>query len=151
MKGFELMNSTKFSIAVALINPNNASEVLAVKRPVNDDNLPNVWGLPAITPKDGELPEDAVKRLGIEKLATEIGATSYIGIKRADRNTYELILMDIQAELKGREPSVKDATTTGTKYVDQQWTSDYSIFKEAAAKGSLCSRIFLESKGMSWE
>jgi len=145
------MKPTKFAIAVALINPNNASEVLAVKRPANDDSLPNVWGLPAIVPKDGELPEDAVKRLGVEKLATEIEATSYIGIKRSDRNTYELILMDIETELKGVEPSVKDATTTGTKYVDQQWTSDYSIFKEAAIKGSLCSRIFLESKEISWE
>lgn len=145
------MKPTKFSIAVALINPNDASEVLAVKWPADDDNLPNVWGLPAITPKDGELPENAVKRLGIEKLATKIEAVSYIGIKSADRDTYELILMDIQAELKGAEPSVKDAITTGTKYVDQRWTSDYSLFKEAATKGSLCSRIFLESKSLSWE
>jgi len=145
------MNSTKLSIAVVLINPNDASEILAVKRPADDDSLPNVWGLPAITPRDRELPEDAVKRLGVEKLTTEIQARSYIGIKRADRHTYELILMDIQAELKGAEPSVNDATTTGTKYVDQQWTSDYSIFKEAAAKGSLCSRILLESKGLMWD
>lgn len=144
------MNPTKFSIAVVVINPNNPTEVLAVKRPPTDDGLPNVWGLPAITPKDGELPEDAVKRLGIEKLATEIKAISYIGIKYTERNTYNLILMDIQVDLVGKEPSVQEATTTGTKYVDQQWTSNYSIFKEAASKGSLCSRIFLESKGIAW-
>lgn len=110
-----------------------------------------MWGLPAIVPTDSELPEAVVKRLGIEKLATQIEATSFIGIKRIDKNTHELILMDIQAKLSGEEPSVSNATTTSTKYVEQQWVSDYSIFKEAASKGSLCSRIFLESKGMSWE
>lgn len=145
------MHPTKFSIAAVIYNLNNPMEVLAVKRPSDDTILPNVWGLPAISPKDGELPEDAVKRLGIEKLATEIEAVSYIGIKRIDKDVHELILLEIEAKLKGEEPSVKDGTTTGTKYVDQKWTSDYSIFKEAAIEGSLCSRIFLESKGILWE
>lgn len=133
-----------------VINPNNNSEVLAVKRPPTDNGLPNVWGFPAITPVEGELPELAIKRLGVEKLATDIEATSYLGIKYTQRDTYNLILMDIQARLIGKEPSVIDAATTGTKYVDQQWTSDYSIFKEAASKGSLCSQIFLESRGIDW-
>jgi ADP-ribose pyrophosphatase YjhB (NUDIX family) len=122
-----------------------------VKRPATDASLPNVWGLPAVVVKAGELPEDAVRRLGVEKLSTEIEPQSYIGIKRMERDTQELILMDIVATLHGGEPSVETATTTGTKYIDQQWTGDYSIFTEAAQKGSLCTRIFLESKGMSWE
>ena len=140
----------KFVIAVVVINPENALEVLAVKRPSSDETLPNVWGFPAVAVKDGELPESAVRRLGIEKLATEVESISYIGIQRADRSTYELILMEVRGALKGGQPSVKDATTTGTKYVDQQWTSEYAIFKEAATKGSLCSRIFFESKGLTW-
>lgn len=144
------MNPTKFAIAAVVINPKNSAEVLAVKRPSTDDSLPNVWGLPAIVVSDGELPEDAVKRLGFEKLSTEIKATSYMGIKYTERNTYNLILMDIQVRLTGKEPSVLEATTTDTKYVDQQWTSDYSLFKEAASKGSLCSQIFLESKNITW-
>lgn len=145
------MKPTKFAIAAILMDSKDANEILAVKRPPNDESLPDVWGLPAVTVKDGELPEDAVRRLGVEKLSTKIEPISYIGIKRADREKYELILMDIKAELKGVEPSVKNATTTGTKYVDQKWTNDYVIFKEAAEKGSLCSRILLESKGISWE
>lgn len=145
------MKPTKFSIAVAIFNPDNNSEVLAVKRPPTDDSLPNVWGLPAVTPIDGELPETAVKRLGIEKLVTNIEAVSYIGIKYTERSAYNLILMEVEARLIGESPSVKDATTIETKYVDQQWTSDYSIFKKAASKGSLCSQIFLKSKGISWD
>ena len=55
------MKPTKFAIAVALYHPVDKSKVLAVKRPANDDSLPNVWGLPAVVVKEGELPEDAVK------------------------------------------------------------------------------------------
>lgn len=144
------MNPTKFAIAAIITNPQNQEEVLAVKRPPTDDSLPNIWRLPAIIVNDGELPEDAIKRLGVEKLSTEIKAVSYLGVKYAERSTYRLILMDLQANLTGNEPSVREATTTGTKYIDQQWTSDYSLFKEAASKGSLCSQIFLDSKGISW-
>lgn len=142
---------SKFAIAAILIHPNNSHEVLAVKRPSTDKELPNVWGLPAITPQSGELPEVAIRRLGFEKLSTEIEPVAYIRIKHAIRTGYELILMDIEAKLVGTEPSVNDATTTGTKYTDQQWTSDFSIFKEAANKGSLCTQLFLQSKGISWQ
>lgn len=145
------MKPTKFAIAAIIWNPDNKSEVLAVLRPPNDDSLPNVWGLPAVGVKDGELPEEAIKRLGIEKISTDIRAVSFVGIKQIEREQFELILMDIEAELVGPAPSVVSATTTGTKYVEQLWVSDYQIFKEAASKGSLCTRIFLESQGMSWE
>lgn len=145
------MKPTKFAIAAVLYNPKNSLEVLAVKRPDTDKELPNVWGLPAVIVQEGELPEDAIRRLGIGKLSTTIEPISYIGIKRIERDTHELILMEIQSELKGGEPSIENATTKGTKYVDQQWTSDYNLFKEAASKGSLCSRVFLESKGIPWE
>jgi 8-oxo-dGTP diphosphatase len=145
------MKPTKFAIAVALYNPANQDEVLAVKRPADDKDLPDVWGLPAVVIKDGELPEDAVRRLGIEKLSTTIEPVLYLGIMRAERAEFELILMDITAKLVGGEPSVQNALTTGTKYVDQQWTSDYTIFLDAARKGSLCTRIFLRSKEVMWE
>lgn len=145
------MKPTKFAIAAVIMHPEHADQVLAVKRPSEDDSLPDVWGLPAVNVTKGELPEDALRRIGAEKLATRIEPVSYVGIKRAERAAYELILMDIVAKLTGDEPSVRNATTTGTKYVDQQWTNDYSIFIDAARKGSLCSRVFLESKGMARE
>lgn len=146
-----IMKPIKFAIAAVLVNPRNNLEVLAVKRPPHDKNLPNVWGLPAVIVKDGELPEEALKRLGVEKLSADIFPVSYIGIEHTDRKDYELILMDIEAELKGGKPSALNATTLDTKYIDQQWVSDFNIFKDAASKGSLCSRVFLKSRGISWE
>ena len=145
-----VMKSTKFSVAVLLINPDNDKEFLVVKRPPDDDRLPNVWGLPAVTIQSNELPENTVKRIGIEKLDTDIEATEYIGIKRSDRDDYELILIDIKAKLTGKQPSVEKAQTENTKYVDQQWTSDLNILKDAASKGSLCSQIVLDASSIDY-
>ena len=145
------MKPVKFSVAAVIKNPSNLEEILAVKRDPNDESFPGVWALPAVTLKAGELPEDAVRRIGNEKLATKIKPVSTIGIRSADRGDYESILMDVEAKLVGKEPSVKDAVTQGSKYVGQKWTSDYTIFIEAAKKGGLCDRIYLEFKGISWD
>ena len=117
------MKPTNFAIAVVLPNPKNEKEILAVLRPPEDTSLPNIWGLPAVMVKNGEMPEDAVRRVGKEKLDTEIEPVSQVGIKSHDRGEYELILMDVKAKLVGKEPSVTNATTTGIKYVEQSWVS----------------------------
>ena len=140
----------KTAIAVFLRNPNNKSQFLIVKRPPDDESLPNVYDLPAGSIKDGELPEQVVYRVGVEKLSTEIKPTKFIGAKFIDRDSYVLILMDIEAELVGREPNVTVADTANTKYVDQLWTNDYTRLIEAAGKGSLCSQIILDREGISY-
>lgn len=140
----------KTAVAVFLKNPNNDSQFLIVKRPPDDDSLPNVYGLPAGSIKSGELPEQVVIRVGIEKLNTTIKPTKFIGSKYIDRGSYILILMDIEAELIGKEPSVIEAQTENTKYVDQIWTNDYTTLIEAASKGSLCSQIILDREGISY-
>jgi len=145
------MKPRKFAIAIVLPNSQDAKEVLAVLRPPTDESLPNVWGLPAVLVKEGELPEDAVRRIGKEKLATDIEPVSFVGIKSHNRGNYELILMDVKARVVSKEPNVQEAVTTGTKYVEQKWTSDYSIFIPGAQKGSVCDRIFLESLNINWE
>lgn len=111
----------------------------------------DVWGLPAVLIEEDELPEDAVRRTGKEKLATDIEPVSSVGIKSHDRGSYELILMDVKARIVGKKPNIQQATTTGTKYAEQKWTSDYSIFIPGAQKGSVCDRIFLESLNINWE
>lgn len=145
------MKPTKFAVAVVLHNPENEKEILIVLRPPDDENLPNVWGLPATTAAEGEMPEDLVRRIGKEKLTTTIEPTQRVGIKSQDKGTYELVLMDVEARLVGGEPSVVDALTAGTKYVEQKWVTDYSVLIPGAKEGSVCDRIFLESQGIGWE
>lgn len=144
------MKPTKFAIAVALENPANNKEYLVVQRAPDDDSLPNIWGLPATSLKSNELPDEMVRRIGREKLGTDIEPISNLGVQRSERDTYELILMDIKSKLIGQEPDVTNADTSGSKYVDQKWTSDFSILIPGAKKGSLCDRIFLESQGIDW-
>ena len=68
------MKLIKQAVAIYLISPNNSSEFLIVKRPPNDGILSNVWGLPAVVLKSGENIEEAVNRVGTEKLNTQIEA-----------------------------------------------------------------------------
>jgi hypothetical protein len=144
--------SKRFTIAVVLICPDDESRFLAVKRPgpAYDEIMPNVWGLPAITLNNTEIPEIATSRLGKEKLNTDIQFIGSIGLDISNRGNYQLILMDVVAELIGGEPSVIDAITEHTKYTNQVWTNDLFLLKEAASKGSLCSRILLRSFNISF-
>lgn len=146
------MRKIKFSVAVVLVNPDNNEEVLAVQRPKGDE-LGEVWGLPAVSIKGNELPEQAVRRVGIEKLNTKIEPIEFVGVKYANRGEYDLVLIDIRAKLVGEKPNVAKASVEGdhTKYVAQRWTSDPDLFKPAAQNGSLCSQIYLESKEINWK
>lgn len=140
----------QFAIAAVMLTPENEHTFLAVKRPSNAKTLPNVWGLPAVIIKDNEQLEAAAARLALEKLNTQIEFLGCLGLDSIDRGEYELILMDIVVRLVGQEPSVWEASTQQTKYVQQQWTNDLSILQEAAQKGSICSRILLRSQGLAY-
>lgn len=139
-----LNGPVKCSVAAVVRSPAHPGAFLAVRRPPDDDRLPDVWGLPAVTLADGELPEAALRRLGREKLATELEPRRFVGIRAADRGDYLLILMDIEAEVVGDAPDVHAARTTATTYVDQRWSESLEILKEAAERGSVCARIMLE-------
>jgi ADP-ribose pyrophosphatase YjhB (NUDIX family) len=144
------MKEVKLAVAVYLVNPANEQEFLAVKRPVDAHSLPGVWGLPAVTLRPGESVTDGIKRVGEEKLSTIIEPEEFLGVKAGDRASHHLVLMDFKAKLVGQTPSVKDGVTDATKYEDQQWTSDVTILREAASKGSLCSQIILDRLGLKY-
>ncbi len=139
-----------FAIAAVVIDPTDESKFLAVKRPSNAKSLPDVWGLPAITVKYGEQLEMATVRLAREKLNTQVQFLGCLGLASANRGEYELTLMDVVVRLAGKEPSAWEAPMEQTKYVQQQWTNELSLLKEAALKGSVCSRILLQSQGITY-
>ncbi len=144
------MTSTHYAVAAVVRRSDDPQQFLAVKRPPTDDELPNVWGLPAVTLEPGELPEQGIRRVGTTKLATEIEPVRFVGARAADRKTHKLILMDIEAHLLGDSPSVGDAHPDGTKYVDQRWTKDLTLLRTAAQQGSLCSQVLLEDAGVGY-
>jgi ADP-ribose pyrophosphatase YjhB (NUDIX family) len=129
----------------AVVRRQGEDRFLAVRRPIDDDKLPGVWGLPAVTLRPGELPEDGLRRLGHEKLGVRLEPFRFVGIRASDRGAYELILMNIEATVVEGEPDVYAATTMATRYVDQKWARELGILTEAAEMGSLCCRILLEA------
>ena len=141
------MKPIKYSVAAVVRRRAGHAEFLAVKRPPDDDRLPDVWGLPAVSLRPGELPEAGLRRVGREKLGVELEPVSLVGIRSADRGDHELILMDIEASVLSGEPGVEAAITISTRYVDQRWTSDLSLLRDAASRGSLCCEILLEVTG----
>ena len=138
--------ATRCSVAV-VIRRGADGFYLAVRRPFQDEQLPGLWGLPAGTLERGELPEQAVRRIGLEKLGVRIEPSRFLGIKSANRGSHELILMDIEATLEEGNPDVHSAVTTRTRYIDQQWTDRLELLQEAADRGSLCCQIFLAAEG----
>ncbi|HEX6924883.1 MAG TPA: NUDIX domain-containing protein [Longimicrobiaceae bacterium] len=140
----------KCSVAAVVRDRARPAAFLAVRRPPHDPELALLWGLPAVSLKPGELPEAALRRLGEEKLGAELAARRFVGIRAADRGEYLLILMDLEAVVVSGAPDVRRARTTGTAYVEQQWTTDLSLLIEAARHGSVCSRILLEAEGVRY-
>lgn len=138
------------AVAAVLRRDHRSEHFLAVQRPPDDDLLPGVWGLPAVTLQPGELPEQGVRRIGREKLGVEVEPVRFVGIGAMDRGDYQLILMDIEARLVAGEPDVGAATTLATRYSAQQWTDQLPLLRDAARRGSLCSRVLLDAHGVGY-
>ena len=138
------MKPAKHSVAVVVRGEDGT--FLAVRRPDDPrDPLGGLWGLPAITLRDGEDEPDAVVRAGRAKLGVDLAVGRKLGEKTADRGDYVLTLSDYEARVVSGTPAVPQADATMTQYVAAMFTDDPWLLREAAARGSLCAQIFLES------
>ena len=134
---------TRRAVAVALRRADG--QTFAVKRPDEPgEELPGVWGLPAVTLLNDETPEEGVRRLGLEKLSVELTPIRQLAEGNQQRDNY-ILHMTLYEASPGGEPLLPPRTseTTSTLYVDTGWLP-VAAFKEAADKGSLCCRLFLE-------
>ena len=137
----ELINAVSY-----VIYDKDRTKVLAVKRPPEDE-IPNVWGLPAATVKEGEESfEDAVVRSGKQKLGVTLQITDFLNEGETERSSYVLHMRLYEVKITNGEPKVPQPFG-GTQYVEWKW-ADPEELKEAASKGSLCSRLFLNKIGI---
>lgn len=109
-----------------------------MRRPDDDDSLPGVWGLPAVSLAEGESEEDGVRRAGRDKLGVEVRPLRPIGIDRT--------MTDWEAQIAGGEPSVPQPGPH-TQYSDLRW-GELAELLPAARRGSLCSRVLLRARGL---
>ena len=134
----------KRSVAVVVRGPETGT-FLVVKRPDDPgDPLAGVWGLPAVTRADGEDERAAAVRVGRDKLGVELAPGRRVGEATADRGDHRLVLADYEATIVSGAPSVPQPDASVTQYVEWRYTADPSVLAEAADRGSLCARIFLE-------
>ncbi len=135
--------------AVAAVVRRNDGLVLAVRRPDEPgEELPGLWGLPAVTLHEEESVEEGVRRIGREKLAVELTPLRALAEGDQQRAGYALHMTVYEASMAG-EPSAlggpsRAPAATGTQYDAVDWLPAES-FREAADAGSLCCRLLLET------
>ena len=138
----------KRSIAVAVRDA--GGRLLVVKRADDDESLPGVWGLPAATSYDGEDAAATVARIGRQKLGVTLRLGAHVGTESDDRTGYAIRLDEYTAEVTGGTPEAPQPDTSVSQYATCAYVTDPAILREAARRGSLCSRIYLRSAGLTW-
>ena len=122
----------------------------AVQRPNEPgEELPGIWGLPAVTLRDGETIEQGIRRLGAEKLSIELTPLHALAEGEQQRDDY-VLRMTVYEASAGGEPTLppRPPEATSTLYVDTDWLP-VEAFQEAADKGSLCCQLFLAASPLA--
>ena len=135
---------TKRSVSFVIRDPRDATRVLAVRRPADDDDLPNAWGLPAGSLREGESWEDAVHRAGHDKLGVHLVVGGVLEEGELERAGYTLHMRLYEARIVAGEPAVPQPTPGVTQYAALDWARA-ERFAPAAEAGSLCCRLYLKT------
>ena len=134
---------TRHAVAAALRRVDGL--VLAVRRPDEPgEELPNIWGLPAVTLVEGETADEGIRRLGMQKLGIELTPLRQLAEGEQQREHYVLHMTVYEASAGG-EPTLPPRTAEAevTLYEDADWLP-IEAFDEAAERGSLCCKLFLD-------
>lgn len=143
------MKPEKRSVAVVIRPPDEADRLLTVLRPEDDEDLPSTWGLPAASLRPGESWREAAVRAGRDKLGVELRVDDLVGEDRMERERYVLHMREYEAAIVEGAPEVDQPAEGVTRY--QAWTwAGAERLEPAARRGSLCSRIYLRSRGREW-
>jgi ADP-ribose pyrophosphatase YjhB (NUDIX family) len=136
----------KQSVAVVIRNPEKPDMVLTVLRPANDEDLPNVWGLPAASLRPGEEWEAAVQRVGLEKLGVQLKVGPELERGTQERRDYRLDMRLYEATISKGKPFVPQPDNAFTQYAKWKWGLAEDL-QPAAQRGSLCCRLYLRTMG----
>lgn len=133
------------AISFVIRPPDRPDRALIVRRPPDDEDLPDVWGLPAGSLREGESWEDAVRRSGREKLGVRLDVGRELNRGTTERAEYTLEMRLFDATIAEGEPRVPQPHPGVTQYTDWRW-AEVDALEPAARQGSLCSRLCLEAE-----
>lgn len=111
-----------------------------------------MWGLPAATVGESETPEEAVLRLGKQKLGITLEVVKEITRGSQEREDGELSMVLYEARAEENEPKLARAwDPQGVTYYTKWRWAEPELFESTARAGSLCCKLFLESAGTTAE
>lgn len=133
------------AVSVAIRSPERAGEVLIVRRPPDDGELPDAWGLPAASLRGDEAWEAAAERAARDKLGVRVAIEREVNRGRIERRDHVLEMRLYTAKIADGTPVVPQPHPDVTQYTDWKWGRSEDLVP-AAEKGSLCSRLYLASE-----
>jgi len=123
--------------------PGDGGRWLLVQRPLDDEDLPGEWGLPAGSFLPDESPEALVRRIGRQKLGVSLRPGRRLASGRTVRHAYTLEMTLWVAHVESGTIDVPGLDPTVTQYRDWDWRSPEAL-APGAGRGSLCCRLGLE-------
>jgi 8-oxo-dGTP pyrophosphatase MutT (NUDIX family) len=138
-----MSDGRRHAVALAIHDAARPGRVLLVRRPPDDADLPNAWGLPAASLKDDESGEDAARRAARDKLGVDVAVGRELNRGTKQRAGYTLEMRLFEAAITRGEPAVPRPVAGVTQYTQWRWGEAPDLVP-AAERGSLCCRLFLE-------
>src|SRR5215510_6820063 len=124
------MLPVKHSVAVLI---RRGDEILSIRRPQDDDELPGIWGIPAGTLRGNETIEDLIERIGRDKLGVKLAPIRKLGTGTQDRPRYRL-------EMELWEVLMEGVPT----HPEWKWAS-LDLLRPGMKAGSLCCELAIKS------
>lgn len=138
----------KESVACVIPRDEHGSQVLLVLRPEDDPDLPDVWGLPAGSLRTGESWEEAVARVGREKLGVGLRPGRLLAEGEEAREWGQFRMRLYEARVEKGTPQVPQPAPGVTQYASWRWGRAADL-EPGARRGSLCCRLFLQMEPRS--
>jgi ADP-ribose pyrophosphatase YjhB (NUDIX family) len=125
------MLPVKHSVAVLI---RRGDEILSIRRPQDDDELPGIWGLPAGTLRGKETIEDLIERIGRDKLGVKLTPIRKLAAGTQERPRYRL-------EMDLWEVSMEGLPT----HAQWKWAG-LDLLRPGMGAGSLCCELAIKSE-----
>lgn len=132
------------SVSLAVEDPERPGRILIVRRPADDTDLPNAWGLPAASLREGESARDAALRAACDKLGVTVDLGPQINRGSIRRGDTILAMRLFAARIRSGRPRVPQPVSDVTQYTALQWDTPDAL-RPAAQRGSLCCRLALDT------
>ena len=143
-------NLEKQSVALVIWD-RSKKNVLIVRRPLDDENLPGMWGFPAASKENSEEDWEVVAhRAALTKLGVKVRPIKCLGEDVVDRGLFILRLRDYEVEITDGSPKVPQNVKGVTQYMEMKYTNSLDEMIKSAQAKSLCTRIFLKSIGVNY-